>query len=308
MARLPIPPPDVLVLGAGGVLGEAWMTGVLAGIEDVRGVDFRRCEHFIGTSAGSMVAAGLVAGRSPRRPDQPATEEPGDKPIEASLAEAARRGLRLASAYAAAAIAPVASLALAATAPGGALMRAAVLSQLPRPTVELDDLQRRIDRLDARFDGRLRVATVDRLNGRRVAFGAPRAPAATVGEAVAASCSVPWLFAPVTIGGREYVDGGIWSPTNLDLAPVSRATEVLCLAPTGGMIDVRGVGTAVRAVGRSAAAVEALALRRRGARVRIIGPDREAADAMGEELMDRARATATLAAGFAQGQRYAERR
>jgi NTE family protein len=306
MARLPVPPPDVLVLGAGGVIGEAWMSGVLAGIEDVQGVDFRRCEHFVGTSAGSIVAAALVAGRTPRRPDEPATT-PSEEPPEASLAEAARTALRVAGAYASAAVAPIASVALAATAPGGALMRAAVLSRLPRPTVELDDLRRRMDRLGARFDGRLRIAAVDRQNGRRVAFGAPRAPAASVADAVAASCAVPWLFAPVTIAGRDYVDGGMWSPTNLDLAPAGRATEVLCLAPTGGTVEARGVGSAVRAAGRSAAAVEALTLRRRGARVRVVAPDRDAAAAMGEQLMDRARAADTLRAGFAQGRRLAAR-
>ena len=60
--------PDVLVLGGGGVLGEAWMMGVLAGIEDGDRVDLRGCEHFVGTSAGSIVAAHLVAGDPPRRP------------------------------------------------------------------------------------------------------------------------------------------------------------------------------------------------------------------------------------------------
>ena len=60
--------PDVLVLGGGGVLGEAWMTGVLAGIEEATGVDFREVEAIVGTSAGSIVGAALVAGSSPRRP------------------------------------------------------------------------------------------------------------------------------------------------------------------------------------------------------------------------------------------------
>ena len=61
-------PPDILVLSGGGVLGEAWMPGVLAGIEDATGADLRRTEAFVGTSAGSIVAAALAAGRSPRRP------------------------------------------------------------------------------------------------------------------------------------------------------------------------------------------------------------------------------------------------
>jgi NTE family protein len=62
--------PDVLVLGGGGALGEAWMMGVLGGIEDGAGLDLRRCEYYVGTSAGAIVASHLVAGRSPRRPRQ----------------------------------------------------------------------------------------------------------------------------------------------------------------------------------------------------------------------------------------------
>src|SRR5688572_16904987 len=50
-------PPDVLVLGGGGLLGEAWMTGVLAGIEDATGADMRSCRAYVGTSAGSIVSA-----------------------------------------------------------------------------------------------------------------------------------------------------------------------------------------------------------------------------------------------------------
>ena len=65
--------PDVLVLGGGGSLGEAWMMGVLAGIEDAAGVDLRECESFVGTSAGAIVAAHLVAGglRAGPRPSAP---------------------------------------------------------------------------------------------------------------------------------------------------------------------------------------------------------------------------------------------
>ena len=76
---MPRPPlPDVLVLAAGGILGEAWMTGVLAGIEDATGADFRDVESFVGTSAGSIVAARLAAGQRPRRPrGQQAGGDPG---------------------------------------------------------------------------------------------------------------------------------------------------------------------------------------------------------------------------------------
>jgi NTE family protein len=60
--------PDVLVLGGGGLLGVEWMMGVLSGIEDETGFDLRECEYFVGTSAGSIVAARLASGRSLRRP------------------------------------------------------------------------------------------------------------------------------------------------------------------------------------------------------------------------------------------------
>ena len=40
-------------------------------------------------------------------------------------------------------------------------------------------------------------------------FGASGAPAASVPDAVAASCAIPGVFAPVRIAGREYVDGGV---------------------------------------------------------------------------------------------------
>src|SRR3954467_9411073 len=57
--------PDALVLGAGGTLGEAWLRGVLNGIEAGSDLDFRYCEYLLGTSAGSIVAATLAGGRRP---------------------------------------------------------------------------------------------------------------------------------------------------------------------------------------------------------------------------------------------------
>ena len=57
--------PDVLVLGGGGILGEAWMSAVLTGLAEADGWDPRDCRGFLGTSAGSIVATALVAGIAP---------------------------------------------------------------------------------------------------------------------------------------------------------------------------------------------------------------------------------------------------
>lgn len=294
-------PPDILVLGGGGVLGEAWMMGVLAGIEDAGKVDFRDCEYFVGTSAGSIVAAHLVAGHRPRRPPSAggATRRSAAAagPETVGLARVAARtgewALAIASTFA--------PLALGMAAPGGALMRGTLLRRLPRPADTLDSLRQHIDGLGARFDGRLRVATVDRGSGRRVVFGTPGAPRSTVAEAVAASCTIPWMFAPVQIGNREYVDGGVWSPTNADAAPAGPGSHILCLNPTASLSGSADAIGMFRRISRTAAMVETLALRRRGAQVDVVGPSRASAAAMGLNLMDRRPASRVLEAAYQQG-------
>jgi NTE family protein len=299
--------PDALVLGGGGVLGEAWMMGVLAGLEDGAGLDMRRCEYYVGTSAGAIVAAHLVAGSSPRRPRSlPKPDEAPSTSLATAasanrLAEAGAVAARRAGSWAIAAAGTFAPLALGLAAPGGALVRGALLRRLPRPSQTLDRLREHVAGSGARFDGRLRVAAVDRETGRRVVFGSPRAPRASVADAVTASCTVPWLFAPVEIDGHEYVDGGVWSPTNLDSAPVGRSAHVLCLNPTASLTASTDMIGVFRRVSRSAATIEAMALRRRGATVRTFAPSADCAAEMGLNLMDRRSASKVLSAGYRQG-------
>jgi NTE family protein len=150
-----------------------------------------------------------------------------------------------------------------------------------------------------RFDGRLRVAAVERGAGKRVVFGSPGAPEATVAQALSASCALPLTFAPAVIGGREYVDGAVWSTTNADAAPASRGAQVLIIAP---MASAHGpFHAAVRLASRSTMLVEASALKARGAGVRIISPDRGSAVSIGRDLMSDAGVAHTHAAGYAQG-------
>jgi NTE family protein len=286
--------PDVLVLAGGGVVGEAWMTGVLAGIEDAGGADLRRVEALVGTSAGAIVAARLAAGKALRRPprtDAAAPEETAAPDGDGLLRTAARWGWAV--------TAPLAPVATALTAPGGALVRSALLSRAPGDGETLTRLHGEIERSGVRFDGRLRICCVDKRSGKRVVFGAPGAPHASVADAVTASCAIPWVFAPVRIDGREYVDGGVWSVTNLDAAPARRDTEVLCLDPTAAL------SSPIRQVFRVAIAVELQLLRARGTRVRRVTPDDAAAIAMGADFMAGAATAPALAEGYRQGQALA---
>ena len=107
-------------------------------------------------------------------------------------------------------------------------------------------------------------------------------------------------------GGRSYVDGGVWSPTNMDTASPSRGARVLCLNPTGSLrASTRVPAAAFGVVSRSIAAAEALALRRRGAEVSVVNPDGRSRAAMGANLLDPGPRPAVAAAGLRQGRRMA---
>jgi len=298
-------PPDVLVLGGGGVLGEAWMSSLLAGIAAAGGFDARQCSRFLGTSAGSIVAASLVAGMAPgERLDAPGGPAQDPAQEQGGPRSFYTRPLELALALGGTAAAPLASLALRSGEAGGALLRRAVLARVPRGRRDLGGLGRLVERSGARFDGRLLVAAVEAASGRRVVFGAPGAPPASVAQAVMASCAIPGVFRPVRVGGRDYLDGGAWSPTNMDALGGVRGQRVLCLNPTGSLRPGRAaLAGALGPVSRGISASEALALRHRGAAVELVSPDAGAAAAMGLELMDPSRRAAVIAAGRAQGMR-----
>jgi NTE family protein len=281
--------PDVLVLGAGGTIGSAWMGGVLAGIAAETGIDFAACEHIVGTSAGSIVAADLLAGVEPRAQGPAGAGAPAEQDEEAALVATGAgahtdadangdgrlrdRARRLGGTFASAAGSSLAPLAMSLGRTPGALVRAAALARIEPPHATLDDLGARIAGHGLRWDGRLRVACVDRARGRRVVFGAPGAPAATVAEAVQASASIPGVYRPVRIGEDEYVDGAVWSPTNMDAAPALRETHVLCLAPMAAQLGTRERHPAVRAATSTALRLETLTLQRRGAHVTVVLPE-----------------------------------
>jgi NTE family protein len=300
--------PDVLVLGGGGILGEAWMSALLAGLDEAEGFDARACGTYVGTSAGSIVAASLAAGLPPGARLGPSSGSP-EVPLEefSEPVTGLRQALGAAAAFAGAAAAPLASLAFASTAAGGAIVRRTLLRRVTPGTRSLDELGRMIEQTGARWDGRLRIVAVELETGRRVVFGAPGAPQLSVAAAVQASCAIPGVFRPVLAGGHTYVDGGAWSPTNIDAAEVAREDRVLVLNPTGSLRPVGALAGALGPVSRGIAATEALVLRDRGAIVTAVNPDDASAAAMGANLMDPRLRGAAIEAGLAQGRRLGPR-
>jgi NTE family protein len=139
------------------------------------------------------------------------------------------------------------------------------------------------------------IVTMDYDTGKRVAFGKPGAPPATLAEAVMASCSIPGWYAPTTIGGRRYVDGGTCSPTSLDLLDGMGLDEVVVLAPMVSFDYDEPQSVVGRVERRFRRAMtkrvlhEAGKVRRHGTTVTILGPGREDLEAIGINLMDHTR-------------------
>ena len=85
------------------------------------------------------------------------------------------------------------------------------------------------------------IVACDYATGRRVAFGRTGSPPAELADAVAASCAIPGFYRPVEIAGRRYVDGGMYSASNLDLLRAEELDLVICLNPTSSLHPLRAV-------------------------------------------------------------------
>ena len=282
-----------LVLGAGGLTGQAFHLGVLTALQDETGFDGRECAAVVGTSAGSLVAAALTAGFGAR--DQAAMLL-GDRP--SAQAQQRLRELRTQAASlpvleqevvrGRGPLAPGALLA--AVRRPWAVRPGAVMSGLiPAGRNTTHGISRGVSHLHGESwpGDRLRICAVRARDARRVVFGMPGAPKVDVGTAVAASCAIPGYFAPVFVEGQPYVDGGAHSPTNADVLSKDRAKLVVISSPMsfgpGG--GTRSPDALIRLAVRRYLAREVRLLRRHGATVIVFQPSPRDLAAMGVNPM-----------------------
>ena len=126
-----------------------------------------------------------------------------------------------------------------------------------------------------------------------MAFGRSDSPPAELADAVAASCAIPGFYHPVEIDGRRYVDGGLFSTSNLDIVTRERLDLVICLNPTSSLHPARAwnpaewISGAIRGTTGRQLGGEARILREMGTHVVLVQPTREDLDAMGPNLMSR---------------------
>ncbi len=224
------------MLAGGGIAGIAWETGVLRGIADESPAVARLLldsEVLVGTSAGSAVAAQIGSGcpiealfdrqvaESSAEIDSgvdvdditevflTALGQPYDDALDRTEQQMRRIG----------------AVALASQTVPEAVRRQVIAQRLPSHDWP---------------DRALRITAIDVATGELVVFD--RDSGVGLVDAVAASCAVPGAWPPVTIGDRRYMDGGVGSSVNLDVAGDCDAAVVL--VPSGPAPAPFGAGPA----------------------------------------------------------------
>ena len=273
-------PTRALVLGGGGLAGIAWELGVLTVLVDA-GIDLTSADVVIGTSAGSVVGSVM---RSPEELHEAYDNQVSDEPdheigVDIDLMQLATVfGEALSSATSREdAWARVATVALdAKTVPEETRLR--VISER-LPSHEWPNYPLRVTAIEAPTG---KFTTFDRDSG------VPLVPA------VAASCAVPVVWPPVTIDGRKYIDGGLRSTTNADLA--EGYERVLVIAPFPPVESPLGPSLA-----NELAPVE------KSGRVLVVAPDDAAVAVFGLNPLDPSTRKPSAIAGRAAGEAVLDR-
>jgi NTE family protein len=262
-------------MGGGGVVGTAWMTGLVSGLRR-EGVDLAEADVIVGTSAGSIVGTMLATGQDF---DSDAPARPADQGDSAPTAD---RG-RLTEVFA--------ILADAGLEPADARRRVGRIALAAETITEQAHIAGISTLITAHTwpDRELLITAVDVETGELKVWD--RAGDAPLQTAVASSCALPGVSPPVTVNGRRYMDGGIGSGTNADVATgadvlvlVEPLAHLFAREPLERELAASGAGTVI-----------------------TINPDQAALDAFGPDLGDWAAWQPAREAGITQAATTAER-
>jgi NTE family protein len=235
-----------LVLGGGGVIGNAYLTGVLEAIRRVSGWDPCKAEVTVGTSAGSVNGALSALGVPAWFMYEETTGERVDD-VDRSGFEG-NGGAHLGNRsdrewtdrlFPATGVVPRMLLSSPAAVLRGLIrpwdtpLELFITGLLGEGFISTRTIGEIIEAVQPEGwpDRAFWAVTVNLEAGRRVLFGRDDAPPTDLARAVRASCAIPAFFAPVRVSGQRYVDGGIWSVSNLDVVAGLGLDLVVCVNP-----------------------------------------------------------------------------
>jgi NTE family protein len=284
-----------LVLGGGGPVFIAWESGLLAGLAE-EGLDLSNADLIVGTSAGSVVGSKLAMGHSPAALAAPFLASANDQISSPSqLRGSGPPDLAVL-------IQKMAQAAMGTVPPEQARIELGAFA-LQTETMSEEAFIKSFghtiaDYPDGSWPDRFACTAVDTADGSFVMWN--REAGVSLAHAVASSCSVPGVFPPVTIRGRRYMDGGMRSGTNADMARGHDLVFVVALSLGAGA----GPNPMAEAFRRRLDA-ELDVLRSSGSRIELILPDAASIEAFGPNMMDYRRRPAAARAGFARGRAIA---
>lgn len=274
---------NAIVLGGGGPVGIAWECGLLETLfpdkHDLHGID-----EVIGTSAGSVVGAALTGG-VPLRDLVGAMTSRASLSRDVTSVDLAAMQTAVTRATATAASATEAMLAIG---------RLAASSE----TMSEDEfLAQTVFRelISVPWPESLRTTAIDIATGALRVWGP--ADGVDVLRAAAASCAIPAVYPPVTIGGSRFMDGGMSSPLNAHLAAGHDTVVIIsCFSPDESDSSPLAAATTQQRD-------ELGALRRSGSRVFLVQPDEEfsALSGRGAAVLDLERVPQAFDAGLRLG-------
>ena len=292
-----------LVLGGGGAAGQAWQIGIIAGLAEA-GLDMTEAADLvIGTSSGATAAAQVRSGIPPAEllasvlspPMQPVGQNRRERPPALPMTTVFER-MRSISAAATSAVDLQRAMGAfglecdSILGPTAGQHRAVVAARLPRH--EWPDRPIIVVAVNAHTG---ELATFDRDSGVELV------------DAVTAGTALPGSSPTISINGTHYINGGVRSPENADLA--SGYANVVVLSPFGGRSGTlpEGQFEGLRRPPEWGMDLEGQveALRKQGSRVEVITPGADSRAAMGTNQMDPATRIPAARAGFAQGKEAA---
>jgi NTE family protein len=207
-----------LVLGGGGLAGIAWELALLIELTERGLFEAADADLVIGTSAGSVIGAVLTTGLDLRELLESQIDDPTGGAELSGDFDMNDMATQLMSFFA--------------DGPSPDELRKRIGNAALRADTVDESVRREV--IEARLPVKawpqtppLVITAIEAETGEFVTFD--RHSGVGLVDAVAASCAVPLVWPPMTIAGRRYIDGGLRTTTNADIA--AGHDRVLVLAP-----------------------------------------------------------------------------